>query len=270
MKPVVLIAGYDRAPHAIAVAENLRRGAMAPSLIVIAYPVSVTRIRSILRSRGLGAILGYLRGGNAAAKREKSPLQEYLAASGLDEDRSLRAWAARWDIRCISVSDINSDTATRAIAELDPGVTVYTGGGILRRSLIEAAGRRVLNAHSGPLPAIRGMNACEWSLLLGEPLSVTMHLIDEGIDTGPQLERIPVRAQSGDTVDMLRERCVVAGIEGMTRHVPALLSGHEPPAVEHEGAVHRQCFVLAPALRELLTAKLPDLIRQQQSLSERP
>ncbi|MFC4726428.1 formyltransferase family protein [Glycocaulis abyssi] len=267
MKPILLIAGYDKAPHAIAIAEQLRRLGTPPDLILIAYPLSLARISTVLRTRGLPAILRYAAGkGRTGSAGQSSPLRAYLRDAGLAEERSLKSWARRWNVRCASVRDINSPAAVRIVSQLGPSVAGYTGGGILRRPFLEAAGRHVLNAHSGPLPAIRGMNACEWSLLLGHPLAVTVHHIDEGIDTGPELERIAVQAHAGDKVDALRERCVVAGIDALTRHIHAAACGKAAVPCSSPGEPERQCFVLAPALREVLELRLPELISRQQEM----
>ena len=129
------------------------------------------------------------------------------------------------------------------------------GGGILKLPFINAAEGRILNAHSGPLPEIRGMNACEWSLLLGLPTEMTIHVIDQGIDTGPVLETIPIEVEPGDDVETLRSKCAVLGVEGLLRAADRI---HDLPESRPQGELGLQCFVLAPALRELLDWKLAE------------
>jgi methionyl-tRNA formyltransferase len=93
---------------------------------------------------------------------------------------------------------------------MEPDVVAFTGGGIIRNALIEAAGRGIFNAHMGRLPEYRGMDVVEWPILEGrheEPgLAVTLHFMDRGIDTGPiaRIERVPIRA--GDSMERLRKR----------------------------------------------------------------
>ena len=41
-----------------------------------------------------------------------------------------------------------------------------------------------LKPHYGPLPSVRGMNATEWALLLGEPTGVTIHFVVPEVDQG--------------------------------------------------------------------------------------
>jgi phosphoribosylglycinamide formyltransferase 1 len=64
-----------------------------------------------------------------------------------------------------------------------------------------------INVHPSLLPAFPGMRAVEEALAAGvEETGVTVHYLDEGVDTGPVLlqERIPVRP--GETAESLRER----------------------------------------------------------------
>jgi len=257
---ILLIAGYDRAPHAIAVAEGMRRAGCSVDQIIIAYPLTIARARAILRRHGAAAVLRYLRG--ERSEQVRSPLRAYIEAQGI-VDISLSAWARRFGIPCTRVGDINGERAVRCIQHQRPQLTLYTGGGILRRPVIEAAGRRILNAHSGPLPVIRGMNACEWSLLLGEPLSVTLHLVDEGVDTGAIIAKRRMAVRQGDTVEMLRQKCIVAGIQLMVEHAARAVAGELSLAKEADAASQRQSFVMAPALRELLAQRLPELIERQ-------
>ncbi len=255
MSGVLLTAGYDRAWHSVLIAEGLRRLGYPPAMILIAYPMSTKRIRTILRSRGGSAIWRYLlrRDTGTAASLVQQAAQELGVNSA-----SLRTWARQHGVRVVTTGDLNSAATVREVEALSPDVTAYSGGGILRRPFIEATKRRILNAHSGPLPMVRGMNAMEWSLLLGMPPGVTMHLIDEGIDTGAVAEWIPVRPEAGDRLDALRERLVLTGARAMVRWVQAAIEGRldTTPAV---GPRERQCFVVAPALRELAEQRLARL-----------
>lgn len=56
---------------------------------------------------------------------------------------------------------------------------------IIGKRLIDGRAR-VLNLHLGKLPEYRGMRPINWALKNGETLAgVTLHEVDEGIDTGP-------------------------------------------------------------------------------------
>jgi formyl transferase-like protein len=249
----MLTAGFDRAPAVLALVELLRRDRHTIEGVVVVSPYRLARLRTELRRRGLGFVRqAALRLLGRRATRAPGPLDRLLTELGI-EPRSLRRICRARGVSYRSVPSLSHEPLLAWLREAAPDWVIYGGGGILRRPFLEAAGRRVLNAHSGPLPEIRGMNACEWSLLLDLPLTTTVHLIDEGIDTGPILERVPVPIETSDTLDAVRERCVVVGVHALVRAVA------RPPAAPTRlpGADrHRQCYVLAPALRELAEGAL--------------
>ena len=66
---------------------------------------------------------------------------------------------------------------------------------------------RVVNVHPAPLPAFPGAHPLEDVLAAGAPeAAATVHLVDEGVDTGPVLASEPVPVLPGDSVESLRER----------------------------------------------------------------
>ena len=71
---------------------------------------------------------------------------------------------------------------TRALA---PDLLVLVGADIVPRPLLEIPRLGSLNPHYGLLPRYRGMNVTEWSIYHDDPVGVTVHAVDPGIDTGP-------------------------------------------------------------------------------------
>ena len=83
---------------------------------------------------------------------------------------------------------------------------------------------RVVNVHPSLLPAFPGAHAVADQLAAGVHESgCTVHVVDEGVDTGPILlqERVPVHA--GDTVESLHERIRRAEHRLLPRAVEELL-----------------------------------------------
>ncbi|RME28414.1 MAG: hypothetical protein D6806_02930 [Deltaproteobacteria bacterium] len=254
---VILTAGFDRAPHVSVLAQALQqRGCRVEGLIVVS-PYNWKRLKGLIRQRGASFVrsaIPRLLGADAeAAEKGADDLAELMEEWGLRAG-SLRAWARGTKVAYRMVSSINAPEAVELIREKQPDWVVYGGGGILREAVIDAAKGRILNAHSGPLPEIRGMNACEWSLLLGYTPTVTIHLINRGIDTGGVISAHPVPVHPGDTIEVLRRRCVAIGVRALLEtvlHPPPSL----PPPLQH-AEQYRQCFVMAPAIRELLARRL--------------
>lgn len=70
------------------------------------------------------------------------------------------------------------------LARMNLDVGLHKAGVIYREQTINCFRLGILNPHIGLLPAYRGRNVMEWSLLEGEPVGVTVFFIDSGIDTG--------------------------------------------------------------------------------------
>ena len=78
---------------------------------------------------------------------------------------------------------------------------------LLTPGFLERFPGAVVNVHPSLLPAFPGAHAVEEQVAAGVPESgATVHLVDEGVDSGPVLaqERVPVLA--GDTPETLHER----------------------------------------------------------------
>jgi UDP-4-amino-4-deoxy-L-arabinose formyltransferase/UDP-glucuronic acid dehydrogenase (UDP-4-keto-hexauronic acid decarboxylating) len=61
---------------------------------------------------------------------------------------------------------------------------------LVPRDVLDAFPLGVVNAHAGDLPRFRGNAAPNWAIITGEPqVAATLHLMDEGLDSGPILAR---------------------------------------------------------------------------------
>lgn len=104
------------------------------------------------------------------------------------------------------------EEAQRQTAErlLAAGVECVCLAGFMRlvkRPLLDAFPDRILNIHPSLLPAFPGVEAWKQALEAGvHETGCTVHLVDEGMDTGPILlqERVPVLP--GDTAQSLHAR----------------------------------------------------------------
>lgn len=78
-----------------------------------------------------------------------------------------------------------SDPLLRNHLEEEPASAIlYTGGGIVPRSLLTLPQLRFLHIHPGFLPEIRGADCTLWSSLLTGHASASCFYMDPGIDTG--------------------------------------------------------------------------------------
>lgn len=74
-------------------------------------------------------------------------------------------------------------------------------------TLLNAYESRIVNIHPSLLPAFPGLNAVEQALAHGVKVTgVTVHCVDEGIDTGPIIAQRAIEVSETDDVHSLTEK----------------------------------------------------------------
>src|SRR4051812_11725536 len=115
----------------------------------------------------------------------------------------------------------------------------------------------MINAHMGILPFYRGVNVAEWAAFNGDPVGCSIHLIDEGIDTGDILAIRPVDAARADSIASVRALVDAAQIEllgEIVRYVAA--TGELPPRHPQAPGAGCQFFIMPPEIRRFLEPEL--------------
>ena len=105
-----------------------------------------------------------------------------------------------WDIRVLE-----------AVSSFSPDIVVSAGFmRILGPSFVEAYSNRIINTHPALLPSFPGARAVPDALDYGVKVTgTTVHIVDNGVDTGPILAQQPVAVEDDDTVETLHERIKV-------------------------------------------------------------
>jgi formyltetrahydrofolate-dependent phosphoribosylglycinamide formyltransferase len=103
-----------------------------------------------------------------------------------------------------------NDALRAAIAEFDPDLVVLAGFmRVLAPQLVHAF--RIVNTHPALLPAFAGAHAVRDALAAGvDTTGVTVHWVDEGVDTGPIIAQRDVAVLPGDDEDTLHARIQAA------------------------------------------------------------
>jgi phosphoribosylglycinamide formyltransferase-1 len=99
----------------------------------------------------------------------------------------------------------------RIVEELrQRGIDLIVLAGYMRLcgpTLLEAYGGRIINLHPSLLPAFPGKDAIGQALAYGVKYTgVTVHFVDEGMDTGPIIAQEPVPILAEDTKETLTRR----------------------------------------------------------------
>jgi len=108
-------------------------------------------------------------------------------------DNSLAELAERAGIPTRAPGRVNASEFVSWIQMLEPDLNISMSyDQILRRPIIESAPKGFINCHAGKLPYYRGRNVINWAIINNEKdIGLTVHYVDEGIDTGDMiLQRI--------------------------------------------------------------------------------
>ncbi len=152
-------------------------------------------------------------------------VSDRLEARALERARSsgIEAVAIGRTVHSREAWDARVDALLR---ERDIGLVVLAGfRRILGPSFVAAWRGRVVNVHPSLLPAFPGLHAVRDALAAGvHETGVTVHLVDEGVDTGPVLAQRRFAIEPGDDEARLKVRVhavehallpeVVAGLLG--------------------------------------------------------
>ncbi|MCS3705873.1 methionyl-tRNA formyltransferase [Salinibacter ruber] len=128
--------------------------------------------------------------------------------------------------------DKETEEAIRVL-EPDVGVSVLLGY-ILQPSFLDIFPEGAVNLHPAYLPYNRGAYPNVWSIVNGTPAGVTLHEIDEGVDTGDIWARRRVEVRPSDTGRSLYRRLEQAGLDLFRTVWPKRTNGELTPVEQSE------------------------------------
>ena len=138
-----------------------------------------------------------------------------IVAVGADNDAAGLAHAEEFGIPTFTVPPTSfesraawGDELLEQIQVWNPDLVVCAGFmRILPPRVVAALSPQLINTHPALLPAFPGAHAVRDALAAGvAQTGVTVHIVDEGVDTGPVIVQEAVAIESGDTESELHER----------------------------------------------------------------
>jgi len=116
------------------------------------------------------------------------------------------------------------------VERLEPDYLVSCGyRHIVPPEVLSVPDRGCLNVHPAYLPYNRGANPNVWSIVEGTPAGVTLHYMDEDIDTGAIIERREVETDFADTGKDLHHRLEDAQFDLFVDAWPRVVAGDVDP-----------------------------------------
>lgn len=127
---------------------------------------------------------------------------ELIAATGVSDDRIFDGSTLREPGKAERLATLGADV----------GVSAFFGY-ILKKPILDVFPRGVINVHPALLPFNRGSYPNVWSIVEGTPAGVTVHYMDEGVDTGDLIAQREVVVESTDTGETLYRRLEGVSVE---------------------------------------------------------
>ncbi|MEM1180535.1 MAG: formyltransferase family protein [Acidobacteriota bacterium] len=134
-----------------------------------------------------------------------------------------------WPEVTVEVPWVNNKQARGLLAEWQPDVTIVSGTGILRRSLLAHTGFTI-NIHGGCLPEYKGNHGVFFAFLEGrfDQIAATLHLVTPGLDEGPILEVVRPPIYPHDHDEALYSRSVYLAMRRLFALLERMRDGWRP------------------------------------------
>lgn len=126
------------------------------------------------------------------------------------QDPVLKDWAKKLNVPYIPCQNVNSLEFLNSIEKYNADLFISMSfNQILKTEIINFPKLGFINCHAGALPFYRGRNPLNWVLINGEShFGITVHYIDEGIDTGDIIEQRLYQINLTDDYGSLLERAI--------------------------------------------------------------
>ncbi len=130
-------------------------------------------------------------------------------------------------VSVIDIGSINAPSAAARIRDLAPDVIFLISCRMLSRTTLSAMPCPVLNFHAGINPHYRGLMGGYWALATGDAANfgATVHLVDEGVDTGDVLYQSRMTPSKNDTLHTYPLLQTAASTDIAIRAIEDVLNG---------------------------------------------
>jgi phosphoribosylglycinamide formyltransferase 1 len=126
-----------------------------------------------------------------------------------------------------NIASANGEDCAAFLRKAHPDVVIVNGTRILRPHILNAAPTVFINTHQGITPAYRGAHGAYWALRQNDAANcgVTVHLIDEGIDTGNIIAQARITLEKDDSFATYPYLQTAAALPLLSAAIDAVMSG---------------------------------------------
>ena len=142
------------------------------------------------------------------------------------ESFTLDQWALRRGVALHRLENLNSAECGGLLEGLGADLGIVIGTRILKRSTFAKPRLGSLNLHKGKVPEYRGMPPGFWEIYdRAQSAGVTVHFVDDGLDTGNIVATAELGIRQTETPDTLRRKMDEAGARLMAEAVAKVRDG---------------------------------------------
>lgn len=220
MKPIVLLAGPGESTNIV---YHHLAAALPVARVVIERPMSRAEfLRRRARRLGWPTVLGQV-----AFQAGVVPWLRRRYRARIEAIRAQHAMEARpIDESVVTrVESANAPETAALLRSLAPSVIVVNGTRILSKALLSSVDAPFVNTHAGITPLYRGVHGGYWAQVDGGPCGVTVHLVNEGIDTGGILAQATISPTAEDSFVTYPELQLAAALPLLVASVKRVASG---------------------------------------------
>jgi folate-dependent phosphoribosylglycinamide formyltransferase PurN len=260
MKRVFLFSPSRHSLYTTTVAELLRQRGIAISTIVVMRLLNRKRLVSEFRRDGTRLLRKVwsklLLRERGYARDDTETIVSFRKGLNI-RYRDVDQFGRRWNVPVVYCNTLNDSEVVEHLEKTQPDLVVFTGGGLIRKQVLDRSGHGVVNCHMGILPEYRGMDVVEWPILAGamDRIGVTVHFMDQGVDTGDILMVKKIEPRKDETVNQLRKRFEPLMCESIVDACVGFLEGR---VERHTQRIEdgKQYFVMHRSLIKLVDRKL--------------
>ncbi len=144
---------------------------------------------------------------------------------------SVKHFAVSLELEVVQIEKFKVAGTIEALSAFSPDLIVVAAFGLLLPPGVLGVPKfGCLNVHPSLLPRHRGASPVAGAILSGDEIAgVTIMLMDEGVDTGPILNRIEMPVSDEDTTGSLGVKLAGAGARLLVETIPEWLEGRIKP-----------------------------------------
>lgn len=235
---VAFLIGGDHASTRMAIDAVCRIPNIRPVGIFVdtARPGRLRRMKNLLGNIGangisyvfhrLGEAINEALEARASCVVPEEDVNALLQKAFPDECFTLRSLAERFGCKVHAVGNLNGPLAAEKLKEAKADLGIVLGTRILKKPTFSIPAQGCINLHKGSVPDFRGMPPAFWELYeRRRTAGVTVHFVDERLDTGDIVGSLEIPIHRNETEISLRTKLDLEGAALTARCVQQLQSG---------------------------------------------